>query len=71
MKNLPETHQYGRMTLENANSPIGIARFLAEGHYEGDLGLQVAADGRIWLCINGVAFMRFSPHPDGLMKPPG
>lgn len=26
-----------------------------------DVGLQVAWDGRIWVCVNGVAFLRFKP----------
>ncbi len=29
--------------------------------FEGELGMQVAEDGRIWLCIDGVAFVRFLP----------
>jgi len=36
---------------------------------QGDLGVQVAADGRVWVCINGIAFLRFSPHPNGKMAP--
>ena len=28
---------------------------------EGDLGIQVAKDGRVWVCINGIAFLRFKP----------
>jgi len=37
-------------------------------YMKGDLGLQIAADGRVWICINGVSFLRFSPHPDGKMS---
>ena len=28
---------------------------------EGLLGIQTSEDGRIWICINGVAFLRFKP----------
>ncbi len=34
---------------------------------QGDLGIQIAADGRVWICIDGIAFLRFSPHKDGKM----
>ena len=26
-----------------------------------DLGIQISYDGRVWLCINGIAFLRFKP----------
>ena len=26
-----------------------------------DIGIQIAEDGRIWICINGVSFLRFKP----------
>ena len=28
---------------------------------EGDLGIRIAEDGRVWICINGVSFIRFKP----------
>jgi hypothetical protein len=28
-----------------------------------DVGFQMAYDGRLWVCINGVAFLRFKPGP--------
>jgi hypothetical protein len=60
---VPETHQQGTMTMENI--PDNLREY---GYIKGDIGLQVAKDGRIWLCINGIAFIRFSPHPDGKMQ---
>jgi hypothetical protein len=53
MKELPETHQMGVTTLENM--PEGGFPF------QGDFGLQVAKDGRVWICLDGVAFIRFKP----------
>ena len=52
MKAYPETHQQGLITIEqNINS----------GGLIGDFGIQVAKDGRIWICINGIATIRFKP----------
>ena len=25
-------------------------------------GIQVAKDGRVWICVNGVAYLRFKPN---------
>lgn len=48
----PETHQDGMLLVEKS---------LEQGAYKGDVGLQVAGDGRIWVCFDGVALLRFSP----------
>jgi hypothetical protein len=48
----PETHQFGRISIENLPENKLI---------EGDLGIQIAEDGRVWVCINGIAFIRFKP----------
>jgi len=51
VKEYKETHQKGVITKENDFVfPI-----------EGDFGIQIARDGRVWVCINGVAFIRFKP----------
>lgn len=52
MKDYPETHQQGLITIEQD---------LRTGGMEGDFGIQIAADGRIWICINGIAVIRFKP----------
>jgi hypothetical protein len=31
-----------------------------------DFGIQIATDGRVWICINGSAFIRFKPRPSKL-----
>ncbi|QIG58291.1 hypothetical protein SEA_SKOG_139 [Gordonia phage Skog] len=36
---------------------------LLESNAEVDLGIQIAWDGRVWLCVNGQAFLRFKPSP--------
>lgn len=52
MKEYPETHQYGDISIENP---------LKNSSFKGDLGVQIAEDGRIWLYIDGAAFLRFKP----------
>jgi hypothetical protein len=47
------THQEGIVSIEN---PLPDNR---ESH--GDLGVQIARDGRIWLCFNGSSLIRFKP----------
>ena len=29
-----------------------------------DFGIQISTDGRVWICINGEAFIRFKPKRD-------
>lgn len=53
MKPYEETHQTGHLSVESFETFK-----LSE---EIDFGIQIAEDGRIWICINGVAFLRFSP----------
>lgn len=58
----PEAHERGTLMIENYD-------IIQEMHLrECDLGIQVAGDGRAWVCVNGVALIRFSPHLDGRMK---
>jgi len=55
----PETHQEGLMSIEKAFSTC---------QHHCDLGIQVAADGRIWLCVNGEAYIRFKPMSEETYK---
>jgi hypothetical protein len=71
MNMLNETHQYGHISIENI--PIELesstpGEINDHSHMIGDIGIQIAEDGRIWICINGIAFLRFSPHLNGLMQ---
>ncbi len=64
MKELKETHQTGLISIENL--PEEFYQRYVRGNFnavsmEGDLGVQIAPDGRVWLCIDGVAFLRFKP----------
>jgi len=52
LKDYPETHQKGIVSIEQN---------LLMSNKVGDLGIQIAKDGRIWVCIDGVAAIRFKP----------
>jgi hypothetical protein len=52
----PETHHHGHLRIENAEIIKDMDLT------DCDVGLQVSYDGRIWLCINGVAWVRFKPE---------
>lgn len=52
VKSYPEMHQTGHLSVE---------RPLLRGLKECDFGVQIAEDGRVWVCIDGEAFLRFSP----------
>ena len=71
MKEYPETHLQGTISIENI--PEELYHEYLRGNYnpkqlQGDFAIQVAANGRVWVCINGIAFIRFSPHPNGKMQ---
>ena len=33
-----------------------------------DFGIQIEKDGRIWICVNGAAFIRFKPLSDKMIQ---
>jgi len=52
MKEYKETHQEGFISIEQD---------LLMGIKQGDFGIQIEKDGRIWICIDGIAAIRFRP----------
>ena len=64
LKDFEAIHQKGHLSIENDE----IVREMLGKDLINDVGLQIAVDGRIWLCVNGIAFIRFSPHANGLMS---
>lgn len=54
---VPETHWQGHISVENTQLILRNDINLQDA----DLGIQIANDGRVWLCINGTAFIRFKP----------
>jgi len=63
IKEYKEIHQIGTIYLENMPKELKDSTIM-----KGDIGVQIAPDGRIWICINHMAFLRFSPHPNGKME---
>lgn len=51
-----ETHQQGHLSVEN------LEMILEMPIQNCDVGIQTHDDGRIWLCVNGIAFIRFKPE---------
>ena len=60
MKEYKETHQQGIISIENKELILDRDNDFSQ-IIKGDFGIQIAADGRVWVCINGVAFIRFKP----------
>jgi len=56
------THQKGVTSIENLPPQFGL-HFGPNGrtYMEGDFETTVGVDGRVWVNINGVCFIRFKP----------
>ena len=67
MRELPEIHQQGTISIENIPPSLDL-QGRCPVYARGDFGIQIARDGRVWVCIDGIAFLRFSPHPNGRMR---
>lgn len=52
---MPETHLTGHVSIENEDT---VKQMLSQAKNV-DLGYKVSRDGRVWICINGIAFLRF------------
>lgn len=65
MKAYPETHQQGTILFENVSH---LEHLHDAGVMKGDFGIMIAEDGRVWICIDGIAFVRFTPHLNGKMS---
>lgn len=61
MADFKETHRFGNISLENLHVVNGMLESAVADQQMVDVGIQIAHDGRIWLCVNGVAFIRFKP----------
>lgn len=62
MNPVEETHQQGLLSIEN------LDEVLKQDRMDCDVGIQIAHDGRIWLCVNGLAFIRFKPKRKSLRE---
>ena len=64
MKKYDEVHQQGYISVENKDIILDRECDFTQT-IEGDIGIQIANDGRIWVCIDGIAFIRFHPYRKG------
>ena len=62
MKEYKETHQQGIISIENKELILDRDNDFSQ-IIKGDFGIQIATDGRVWVCIDGIAFIRFKPFP--------
>jgi len=60
VKEYPEMHQRGMLTIDS----IIINKSLLDC----DFGIQIASDGRVWVCVNGIAFLRFKPKYENVKE---
>jgi len=58
IKPYEETHMDGVISVENMPEELYHNKYL---NMTGDFGIQIAEDGRVWICLNGVSFLRFTP----------
>ena len=57
-----EFHQAGSLSICNLQAVTDCLNISVERGNQVDVGLRVSMDGRIWLCVNGIAFIRFKPR---------
>ena len=51
IKPYPELHQQGFFSVDKSIS----------SSLDCDFGIQIADDGRVWVCVDGQSFIRFKP----------
>lgn len=56
IKEYPLLNQKGYISFEND------ASYKGGNLIKGILGIQVAANGKVWVCVNGVSILRFRPE---------
>lgn len=74
IKEYKEVHQTGNLEVTFSSLPksTGLLKELQQflmAETDGqpfsvpkcDVGVQIATDGRIWICVDGAAFLRFKP----------
>lgn len=61
IKEYPETHQKGILSVEST-----LLR--NKSLLDCDFGIQIASDGRIWICVDGIAFLRFKPKYENVKE---
>jgi len=57
---MDETHVRGFLSIELSNIEELLDSTYHPYNNVVDLGIQIAADGRVWVCVNGLAVLRFT-----------
>ena len=73
MRDYPEVHQQGTISMENVDCVFwNFSQFSGQSFtiQNADVGVQIASDGRMWICVDGVAFLRFKPKRDARLDKP-
>ena len=47
---------------------IFIEQELTRGYRKGQIGVNVAPNGKVWICLDGIAVIRFAPGTPEFMK---
>jgi len=47
---------------------ISFEQEIKQGGIKGDFGIQIAKDGRVWICVDGQALIRFKPLKENILK---
>lgn len=49
------------LEFKNETGYITIEKELNKSGFIGSMGIQIAKDGRVWICVDGEAVLRFKP----------
>jgi len=58
---MSEKKKFKAMDTTHCQGIISIEEISNEKMFYGDLGIQISPNGKVWICINGQAFLRFNP----------
>ena len=61
-RTFPETHRQGSVSIQNLELIQEMDLRCA------DFGVQIASNGQVWCCVNGIAFVRFRPLSPEMQK---
>ncbi len=59
-----ETHGYGTISIENMPDELDSD----PGHMSGNFEVLTAEDGKVWINIDGICFLRFHPRKKAVKK---
>ena len=54
--------KFKEQAITNMKGVISFEQDIKAGMKKGYLGIQISKDGRVWICIDGLALIRFNPN---------